>query len=116
VGEITKIYPVLVFLDKSFTSPYLSTLYREGFDRTTLGRRPLVTSPFAITVADLKGILPCTNAHGVADILDDYYRHNRTASGDITFGRLADSNILLLRNIGRDRDAVRERFAALTTI
>ena len=110
-GDVTVIYPVLVFLDKSFTSPYLSTLYREGFDRATLGRRPLVTSPFAITVADLEGILPCTQAHGVAEILEEYYRCNRTASGDITFGRLADANIPLLRNVERGRDIVRERFA-----
>lgn len=110
-GEITMIYPVIVFLDKGFTSPYLSTLYREAFDRASLRRRPLVTSPFAITVADLEGILPCTHVHGVADILDEYYRCNRTASGGVVFGRLADANIPLLKNIERGPDILRERFS-----
>jgi hypothetical protein len=109
-GEITTIYPVMVFLDKSFVSPYLSNLYRDAFDRGSLRRRPLVTSPFAITVADLEGVLPCTHAHGVADIFDEYYRCNRTASGGVVFGRLADANIPLLRDIERGPDVLRERF------
>jgi hypothetical protein len=109
--QITTIYPIIVFLDKSFVSPYLPALYRDGFDRNTLRRRPLTTSPFVITVADLEGMLPCTHAHDVADILDDYYHCNRTASGEIAFGRLADAHIPLLRDVQRGRDLVRERFS-----
>lgn len=108
--DITIIYPMLVFLDRSFTSPYLSALYRDSFDRTSLLRRPKTTSPLAITVRDLESLLPMTHLHDLSDILDEYYRHNRTADGMIAFGRMSYAKIPLLRNAARGRDIVRERF------
>jgi hypothetical protein len=109
-NDITLVYPVLVFLDKSFTSPYLSTLYRNGFDRKALRKRPKTTSPIAITVRDIESILPMTHAHDLSDILDDYYRRNRTADGMPTFGRMVYANIPILRNVERGHDIVRERW------
>ena len=78
VAQIRVIYPIIVFLDKSFTSPYLGTLYREHFDRTTLKRRPTTTPPYAITISDLENILPYTHRHDLTDIIDEYYRCNRS--------------------------------------
>ena len=109
-AQISAIYPVIVFLDKSFTSPYLGTLYREHFDRTTLKRRPTTTAPYAITVSDLESILPYTHRHDLTEIIDEYYRFNRTADGGVAFGRFANAKIPLLRNTPRGKDAVRERF------
>ena len=109
-GQITLIYPMLVFLDKSFTSPYLSRLYRESFDRTTLRKRPKTTSPVAITVGDLESVLPTTHLHDLSDILDEYYSHNRAVDGTVAFGRMAYANIPLLKDAERGRDIVRERF------
>jgi hypothetical protein len=110
VEQITRIFPMIVFLDKSFTSPYFSTLYRDNFDRTTLRRKPIVTSPFAVTVGDLESVFPSTHEHDLSDILDEYYRCKRTTDGSIAFGRLAYADIPLLRNAERGRDIVRERF------
>lgn len=69
VEQIARIFPLIVFLDKSFTSPYFSTLYRDNFDRTTLRRKPIVTTPFAVTVGDLESVLPSTHEHDLSDIL-----------------------------------------------
>ena len=95
--EITTIYPVIVFLDRSFTSPYLINLYRERFDRTTLKKRPTTTAPYAITISDLEHILPYSHEHGICDIMDDYYRHNRTPAGTLAFGSFSHANIPLCR-------------------
>ena len=97
VEQIARIFPIIVFLDKSFTSPYFSILYRDNFDRTTLRRKPIVTSPFAVTVGDLESVLPSTHERDLSDILDEYYRCNRTTEGAIAFGRLACADIPLLR-------------------
>ena len=108
--DIKWIYPVIVFLDRSFVSPYLGTLYREHFDRSQLKRRPTTTAPYAITISDLESVLPHTANFGVTEIIDDYYRHNRTPAGTLAFGRLADGKIPLLQNQPRGKDVVRERF------
>jgi hypothetical protein len=109
-AQISRIYPIIVFLDKSFTGPFLGTLYREHFDRTNLRRRPATTAPYAITISDLEAVLPYTHRHDLADIIDEYYRCNRNADGSVAFGRFAYSNIPLLRNTPRGTDVVRERF------
>jgi hypothetical protein len=109
-ANITLIYPMLVFLDKSFTSPYLSTLYRESFDRTALRRKPKTTSPMAVTLRDLESVLPMTHLHDLSDILDEYYHHNRAADGQIAFSRMAYANIPMLRNAERGYDVLRDRF------
>ena len=109
-AQISTVYPVIVFLDKSFTSPYLGTLYRDHFDRTTFKRRPVTTAPYAITISDLENILPYTHRHALADIFDEYYRCNRLADGTGALGRFAYANVPLLRDTPRGRDVVRERF------
>jgi hypothetical protein len=108
--EITTIYPVIAFLDRSFTSPYLINLYRERFDRTTLKKRPTTTAPYAITISDLENILPYSHEHGIGDIMDDYYKHNRTPTGTLAFGSFSYANIPLLRRASRGKDVVLERF------
>jgi hypothetical protein len=108
--EISTVYPVIVFMDKSFTSPYLGTLYREHFDRTTLRRKPTTTPPYSVTMSDLESILPYTHRHDLTDIIDEYYRCNRTNDGGVAFGRFAYANVPLLRDTPRGRDVVRERF------
>jgi hypothetical protein len=110
-GDISIIYPVIVFMDRGFTSPYLGTLYQEHFDRTMFPRKPVTTAPYAITLADLESVLPYTHHHDLTEIIDDYHRNNRTAAGTMALGRFAYSNIPLLRNKARGRDIVHDRFA-----
>jgi hypothetical protein len=109
---ITKIYPILVFLDESFVGPYLPHLYREAFDARTLKPRggPTITTLFAITLDDLQHVLPHTHRHQLADIFDDYYHHNRTQTGDLAFGSLTHAVIPVLQGTQPGNDPVRERF------
>jgi hypothetical protein len=81
LASVKTIYPVLVFLDRSFTSPYLHELYNEHFDRDTL-RRPtkrVITPLSALTIDDLENSLPYTNEHSMTEILDSYWQRNRNA-------------------------------------
>jgi hypothetical protein len=54
--KITKIYPILVFVDDSFVAPYLGEIYRKALDPTSLKRRlgPKITTLYAITLDDLR--------------------------------------------------------------
>jgi hypothetical protein len=77
--EVRYIYPVLAFLDHSFTSPYLSDYYNEHFDRDGLRARPkrVITSVFSITINDLENALPYTAEHSLSEIPDSYSIRNR---------------------------------------
>lgn len=110
-SQVTRIYPFIVFLDKSFVSPHLATLYREHFDWANLKRRPKTTAPYAITISDLERVLPHTDQNDLTEIIDEFYRYNRTPAGTLAFGRLSDSHIPMLQNKPVGRDVVRERFA-----
>jgi hypothetical protein len=70
--EVKYIYPVLAFLDHSFTSPYLNDYYNEHFDRDGLRARPkrVITSVFSITIHDPENSLPYTAEHSLSEILD----------------------------------------------
>jgi len=108
--QVTVVYPLIVFLDKSFVSPYLTNLYVEHFDRKHFPRHPIITAPYAITISDLESVLPHTHRHDLADIIDDYYRHNRTRKGAIAFGSFRYGNIPLLKNEDPGKDPIDERF------
>jgi len=110
-GQISTIYPMIVFLDKSFTSPYLGPLYKQHFDRARFKRKPLTTPPYAITVSDFESVLTRTHKHKLTDIIEDYYRHNRTNDGTVAFGRFAYSNVPLLKETPPGIDIVRKRFS-----
>lgn len=77
--SVKTIYPVLVFLDHSFTSPYLPQFYNEHFNRDTLLRAPkrVITPVCALTIDDLENALPYTHEHNLADILDSCWHHNK---------------------------------------
>jgi hypothetical protein len=77
--EVRYIYPVLAFLDHSFTSPYLNDYYNEHFDRDGLRVKPkrVITPIFSITINDLENSLPYTAEHSLSEILDSYSIHNR---------------------------------------
>jgi hypothetical protein len=77
--KITMIYPVLLFLDRAFTGPYLHDLYNEHFDRRALQRKPrrTLTQVIALNINDLENCLPYTHHHGLAAMLDSYYRYAR---------------------------------------
>ncbi len=109
--QISTIYPMIVFLDKSFTSPYLGPLYKQHFDRARFKRRPLTTPPYAITVSDFESILTRTYKHTLTDIVEDHHRHNRTNDGTVAFGRFAYSKVPLLKGTPAGIDIVRERFS-----
>jgi len=81
-GSVKMIYPVLVFLDRSFTSPYLHELYNEHFDRSALRGSPnrVITPLSALTLDDLENCLPYTNEHSMTEILDSYWLRNRNVS------------------------------------
>jgi len=49
---------MIVFLDKSFTSPYLGPLYKQHFDRARFKRKPLTTPRMQSPSAILKVSLP----------------------------------------------------------
>src|SRR4029077_15859705 len=79
------IYPVLVFLDHSFTAPYLNLVYNEHFDSAWLRRRyrRTITRLFSLTVEDLENMLPHTHQHAFNEILESYYRANRNMYGEL---------------------------------
>lgn len=78
-GTIKTIYPALVFLDHTFTSPYLHEVYNEHFDRNRLRRTPkrTITPLVALTINDLENCLPYTHEHALSTMLDSYSDYNR---------------------------------------
>lgn len=104
---IRTIIPILVFLDRGFTSPYLNGLYNESFDSARFRRayRRTVTPLFSITIDDLENVLPYTDKHEFRDILESYYRVNRERHSTLSRGRIP-----LLQGSTPGRDIVRERF------
>jgi hypothetical protein len=111
-SEIRTIYPVLVFLDHSFTGPYLNLVYNERFDSADLRRRyrKTVTPLFSLTVHDLENVLPHTDRHGFTDILGSFYSANRKMGSE-----LSQSIVPLLLGESPGRDPVRERFEQFGT-
>lgn len=65
---------------------------------------------YAITLDDIENLLPHTHRYPLADIFDDYHRHNRTESGALAFGRMSHAVIPLLRGQPPGHDPVRDRF------
>lgn len=106
-AAVRTIYPVLIFLDHSFTAPYLNLVYNEHFDSAWLRRRyrRTVTPLFSLTVEDLENMLPHTHQHAFHEILESYYRANKNM-----FGELSHSSVPLLLGKRPGRDAVRARF------
>jgi hypothetical protein len=104
---VKTIYPVLVFLDGSFTAPYLNRVYNEHFERDQIRRqyRRRVTPLFSITVEDLENILPHTDRHWLSDVLDSYWHENRNM-----YGAFSRSRVPLLEGESPGKDVVRERF------
>jgi hypothetical protein len=104
---VRSIYPVLVFLDHSFTAPYLNLVYNEHFDSAWLRRRyrRTITPLFSLTVEDLENTLPHTHQHAFNEILESYYRANRNM-----YGELSHSSVPLLLGKQPGHDAVRARF------
>jgi hypothetical protein len=64
-----------------------------GTQQEHIAPRPIVTSPFAITVSDLESVLPSTHLRDLSEILDEYHRCNRTTGGGVALGRLAYADI-----------------------
>jgi hypothetical protein len=106
-SRIRTIYPVLVFLDHGFTSPYLNLVYNEHFDNAQLRRqyRRTITPLFSLTVDDLENTLPHTHQHAFSAILDSYYRSNKKM-----YGELSHSSVPLLLGQKPGTDVVRARF------
>ncbi len=108
--QITKIYPVIAFLDEGFLSPYCVRLYRNYFNKQVLKRRPTVIAPYAISMRDLEDILPHTKRHNVTEIFDEYHRHNRVSGGSLAFGNFRYANVPMLLGDPKGKDLVEERF------
>ena len=106
-AAVRTIYPVLVFLDHSFTAPYLNLVYNEHFDSACFRRRyrRTVTRLFSLTVEDLENTLPHTDQHAFSEILESYYRANRNM-----YGELSHSSVPLLLGKRPGREVVRARF------
>ena len=106
-AAVRTVHPVLVFLDHSFTAPYLNLVYNEHFESAWLRQRyrRTITPLFSITVADLENTLPYTHQHAFNEILESYYRANRNM-----YGELSPSSVPLLLGEQPGRDAVRARF------
>ena len=105
------IYPVLVFLDRSFTSPYLHELYNEHFDRNTLRfpTKRVITPLSALTIDDLENSLPYTHEHSMTKILDSCWRHNRNIPPEHRQFRVP-----LLNDKDPGTDVARERLKRFT--
>jgi hypothetical protein len=108
-SAVRTIYPILVFLDDSFTAPYLNAVYNDHFDRQEIRHRyrVRVTPLFSVTVQDLENVLPQTDRHWLCDILESYWRANRKM-----YGRLSHSSVPLLFGEPPGRSVVRDRFSA----
>jgi len=106
-AAVRTIYPFLVFLDHSFTAPYLNLVYNEHFDSAWFRRqyRRIITPLFSLTVDDLENTLPYTYEHAFNEILESYYRANRNM-----YGELSHSSVPLLLGKRPGRDVVRARF------
>ncbi|MGO4880692.1 MAG: hypothetical protein ACLP59_07710 [Bryobacteraceae bacterium] len=111
-AKVRTIYPVLVFLDHSFTGPYVNLVYNERFDSADLRRRhrKTITRLFSLTVHDLENVLPHTDRHGFTDILESFYRANRKIGSE-----LSQSSVPLLLGEDPGHDPVRERFEQFGT-
>jgi hypothetical protein len=108
-GAISMIYPVLVFVDRSFVSPYLPALYQERFVRRSLRDQPKVAAPYSISLGEFEDVLPFTLAHNLSDMFDSYFQHKRRLSGVFAFPRFSRPNIPLLYKAVRGTDLVEER-------
>jgi hypothetical protein len=106
-GAIKTIYPALVFLDHSFTSPYLHQLYNEHFDRDALRRRPkrTITPVYSLTLDDLENSLPYTDKFSFSEILDSYWRNNRDRPAE-----RRQFQVPILDGKQPGKNVVRERF------
>lgn len=106
-SKVKSIYPVLVFLDHSFVSPYMNRLYNEHFDSSSLRRRyrRVVTPLFSLTLEDLENVLPHTHRHQMSAILDSYYHANKNM-----YGALSHSSVPLISGEQPGNDVVRKRF------
>jgi hypothetical protein len=106
-ARIRTIYPALVFLDHSFTAPYLNLVYNEHFGSADLRRqyRRRITPVFSLTIEDLENALPHTDRHGFTDILDSFYRSNKNMCGE-----LSHSSVPILQGEPPGKDPVRQRF------
>jgi hypothetical protein len=108
--RVRMIQPILVFLDRAFTSPYLNRVYNEHFNSPALRhqyRRIKMTPLFSITVDDVENLLPYTHAHRLTEILESYYRVNRGM-----YSTPSRSQIPLLQNATPGIDVVRQGFHA----
>jgi hypothetical protein len=106
-AAVRTIYPVLVFLDHSFTAPYLNLVYNEHFDSARLRRRyrRTIAPLFSVTIEDLENTLPYTHQLAFNEILESYYRANRKM-----YGELSHSNVPALLGKQPAQDLVRARF------
>ncbi len=108
---IGTVYPVVVFVDRSFVSPYLPKLYQEHFDRKCFKNRPKIVAPYAISLGEFEDVLPFTHKHSLADMFDSYFSYTRHRDGVFAFPRFARPEIPLLHKTVRSVDLVEERFA-----
>jgi hypothetical protein len=107
LASVKTIFPVLVFYDHAFTSPYLNAAYNEHFNSGDLRRayRKRITPLFSITIDDLENALPYTSTHDLCDIFESYYRANKGMHGTLSHGRVP-----LLQGAQPGKDEVRGRF------
>ena len=108
-SQVSIIYPVLVFLDRSFTAPYFTDVYAHHFDRTRFRKTPITTKPYALALTDLENMLPYSHQYGLSEIFDDYFRNNRLAHGRMAFASFSRADVPLLRQASRGSDPVRGR-------
>jgi hypothetical protein len=125
LSQINYIYPVLVFLDNAFTSPYLDDLYNEKFDRRGLRvkGKPAVTPLFSIALDDLENCLPYTAEHSLAEILDSYTKYNRNCHPEerqfripILYGKKRGVDITARRFEQFGRDLQARRFSSVVPV
>jgi hypothetical protein len=107
-NDIHTVYPVLVCLDNTVSVPYMGLYFREQF-RSMFPRkkcRKTVTPVFTLNISDVENLLGYLAKFTMSDILENFYRENRTMVTSIS-----SSNVPLLKDAKEDRNCVREWFS-----
>lgn len=107
-NDIHTVYPGLVCLDNTVSVPYMGSYFREQF-RSMFPRkkwRKTVTPVFTLNISDVENLLGYLTKFTMSDILENYYRENRSMLTSIS-----SSNVPLLKDAEQDRNCVREWFS-----
>jgi hypothetical protein len=106
-SRVSKIYSALVCLDNTVGIPYVGHYFNQHFDGYSLRRMSSkrVTPVFTLSISDLENMLGYLDRFRLGDILESYYRNNKSM-----LTAISRSSVPLLSNAKSGKNPVRERF------